>query len=455
MNVLGWMKSNWIIVVCVAIMLIAPPIAWYFSTSMAKKTGAARQTEADRLFKDVRNLQTTYALPSVRPDAERVDFTFAPNERVIQWFREQNQQLTSAMQQVVQEAVEFNRRGREPVADSVLPAPPEDRTQRQTVLIEFANAFVPSSGQPGQSVYERMLADLNAGGPVSAVQVAQTLRNEADREIQRRQSGAADGQIAPEEEEEIRNRLVQMRLGRYRTRAREISLYADLSAFPDKPEQSPWYPHSPVSGVPPVEQCFRWQWDAWLADDLLAAIKTANSDESGRLLPVEEAPVKRLLMMRGPAPRMAPGQEQGTSRFGFGEPVNTTVDAGPDPATGLIEPSFDAHLTGRPPDALNQLYDVRQAAVLLHVDSSRLPQVIEAFGRTNFITVTDVTVSRVDLDGELGRGFFYGNDHVVQAQLTVEILYLRQWTTQFMPPSIRASLGLPESDPEPEAGGDG
>ena len=449
MRILGWMKSNWIIVVCAAIMLIAPPVAWYFSTSMAKKTTAARQTEADQLFTEVRGLRTTYAIPSVRPGGERVEFTFEPNARVIEWFREQNEQLAGGMRQVIEEAVEFNRRGREPAFDGVLPTPPEDRTQRATLLIEFANAFVPRPARPGQSVYERMLADLNAGGPAPAPQLAQMLRNEADQEYQRRQSGSPDGQVTLEEEEEIKARLVQMRLNHYSRRAREISLYADLSAFPRSPERSPWYPHEPVSGVPTVEQCFRWQWDAWLADDFLAAIRTANTDRSGRLLHVEEAPVKRLLKIEGPPPRFARTQEQAMARPG--EPdAETSVEPGPDPAIGLIEPSFDDSLTGRMPGELNQLYDVRQAAVLLHVDSARLPQVIEAFGKTNFMTVTAVTLSGVDLDSELGQGFFYGDDHVVQAQFTIEALYLRQWTKQFMPPSIRVRLGLPETDPEPE-----
>lgn len=445
MSVLGWMKSNWIIVICVVIMLVAPPIAWYFSTSMAKKTSAEREAEANRLYNDVRGLRTTYAIPAASPDAERVDFTYEPNERVIEWFRQQNQQLTGAMQQVIEEAVEFNRRGREPVIEGVLPTPPEDRTRRQTLLIEFANAFVPGAGQ---SVYERLLAEVNAGGPAPADELAGQLRAEADREVQRRLSGSADGQITLEEEEEIRQRLVQMRLSHYSRRAGQISLYADLSAFPTSAEYSPYYPHSQVAGVPDVEQCFRWQWDAWLAGDLIAALRTANSDDSGQLQPVAKAPVKRLLMVQGPPPAFLSSAEQ--TVLNSGERVDADVQPGPDPATALIEPTFDADLTGRPADELNQLYNVREVAMLLHVDSARIPQVIEAFGKTNFMTVTAVSISSVDLDAELGKGYFYGDDHVVQMQVTVEALYLRQWTKQYMPPSVRVRMGLPETEPEPE-----
>jgi hypothetical protein len=447
MNVLGWMKSHWFIVACIAVMLVAPPVAWYFSSSMARKTSAARESEAGSLFNEVRSLRTTYALPSVSPGAQRVELASEPNERITAWFREQNEQLTGSMAQVIEEAVEFNRRGREPVIEGVLPTPPADPTEHTTRLIDFAGAFVPSPSRPGQSVYERMLVEIDAGGPVPAAELSQTLRSEADREIQRRQSDSPDGQISLEEEEEIRQRLVQMRLSRYSARAREISLYANLSAFPSAADRSPYFPREQEGGVPTVEQCFRWQWDAWLAEDVLAAIRTANSDEGGRLLPVEQAPVKRLLRVEGPPPRFLATPDQGLRPD---EEASGATDPGADPAGALIEPTFDAYLTGRPPETLNQLYDVRIVSVLAHVDSARLPQVIEAFGRTNFMTVIGVTISPVDLDAELGNGYFYGDDHVVQVQFNVEVLFLRQWTKQYMPPSIRTRLGLPETDQDPD-----
>lgn len=446
MNILGWVKSNWIIVVCVAVMLIAPPVAWYFSSSMAKETSAQREQEAVRVYNDVRGLRTTYSIPATRPGEQGVSFSYEPNQRVTEWFRQQNQQLKAEMVKVVEEAVEFNRRGREPVVEGVLPTPPEDRTRRQTLLIEFAQAFVPD----GDSVYERMLADLNAGGPVSSDAIATRLQSELDREVQRRQSQLGEGEeLTIEEENEIREQLVQMRMGEYRRRAREISVYASLDVFPTEEQDSPYFPRQQASALPTVVQCFRWQWDAWLADDVLAAIRTANSDESGSLMRVEEAPVKRLLLVEADAPAFLQVQQEMTGRFG--EVITPdVVQPGPDPRGAVIEPSFDAYLTGRPPSELNQLYDTRIVSVLVHVDSARLPQVIESFSRTNFMTVTSLRLSSVDLDEQLGRGYFYGDDHVVQAQFDVEALYLRQWTKQYMPPQVRTQLGLPETDPETE-----
>lgn len=453
MNVLGWMKTNWIIVVTVAVILIVPPVSWYFSTQKAKTISAERQREAERLFGEVRNLRTTYVLPAATPGDEGVTFSYQPNSRAIQWFREQNERLSSGLQQVVQEAVEFNRRGRSPVIEGVLPTPPDDRTRRQTLLLEFAKAFVPDPARPGQSVYERMLADINAGGPASRADLAQELSNIQDLEMQRRQSASPDGQVAPEELDEIRTKLVNQRLGQYSSRAREISVYADLTIFPKTPEQSPYYPHTPVSGPPTVKECFRWQYDAWLAQDLLAAIKTANTAD-GRLLSLEEAPVKRIRGLGAAAPAFAAAAVvPQTGRYG--RAIETEpIDAGTDPTTALIESNFDRDLTGRGAEP-NQLYDVRQASILLYVDSARLPRVLDAFGETNFMTVTDVRITNLDLDAELSQGFYYGDDYVVQVQVWLEALYLREWTERFMPAPVRAALGLPEIEPETEEGEDG
>src|SRR5690606_19502723 len=101
MNIVGWMKSNWIIIVCVAVMLIAPPVAWYFSSSMAKETTAAGEQEATRLYDEVRGLRTTYTFPATRPGEQGVSFTYEPNQRVTEWLRQQNQQLKAEMDEVV------------------------------------------------------------------------------------------------------------------------------------------------------------------------------------------------------------------------------------------------------------------------------------------------------------------------------------------------------------------
>ena len=456
MSAISWIKSNLIIVGSTAVILIAPPISWYFSTSKAAKITAERQTEAEKLYRDLGGLRTTYSIPATTPDGESVSFAYEPNQRVIEWFRQQNQQLSSALGQVVEEAIEFNQRGRTPVIDGVFPTPPENPTRRATLLLEFANAFVPDAARPGASVYEQMLSDIRSGGPVDPTKLAEQLRNAYEMETERRRSAASDGQISSEEEKEIQDKLVQQRMASYQARARQLTVYAELSAFPTDTKSAPYFPREPVAGVPALADCFRWQFDAWLAHDLLAAVATANSSPDGRLMSVEEAPVKRIRGMGGLPPMFAQAPPRSERPIWEEEDTGPApVDPGADPATQVIQPDFLNDLTGHSSE-LNQLYDVRYARMLLYVDSARLPKVIEAFSKTNFMTVTGVTVTPVDMDADLLLGYFYGDDHVVQATLEIEALYLRQWTEQYMPPAVRERLGLPEIQaPEGEDDGGG
>jgi hypothetical protein len=101
------------------------------------------------------------------------------------------------------------------------------------------------------------------------------------------------------------------------------------------------------------------------------------------------------------------------------------------------------------------LYDARTAGIALIVDSERLPVVLQSFPKSNFMTVTDMSIQQVDLDKDLAQGFYYGDDYVVRLDLYVEVLYLRQWTKPYMPPGVRVALGLPEAEPQPEGEDDG
>jgi hypothetical protein len=78
----------------------------------------------------------------------------------------------------------------------------------------------------------------------------------------------------------------------------------------------------------------------------------------------------------------------------------------------------------------------------LVVDTQRLPEVLDAICSYNFFTVTSMRLSAVDPFDDVQSGFFYGSAPVTKVSLTIETVWLREWTMQYMPPQIKEALGI-------------
>jgi hypothetical protein len=132
--------------------------------------------------------------------------------------------------------------------------------------------------------------------------------------------------------------------------------------------------------------------------------------------------------------------------------------AGPD-GSMPIEPDFSWAHTGRFgfPNKPNALYDIRYATVELIVDPLRLPLVIDAINRTNFMTVLEQRARTIPPGADLSFGYDYGQLNLVQATLRIELVYFREWRVPAMPPEIRTRLGIASPAAEgaqPDAGFD-
>jgi hypothetical protein len=99
-------------------------------------------------------------------------------------------------------------------------------------------------------------------------------------------------------------------------------------------------------------------------------------------------------------------------------------------------------------------YDVVPARLTLIVDASRIPDIFQAFAETNLMTVLDIDISEIDVWEELRRGYFYGSDApVVRAELEIETVWLRSWTTPIMPESVKQVLGIETAEDGEDGGG--
>jgi hypothetical protein len=166
----------------------------------------------------------------------------------------------------------------------------------------------------------------------------------------------------------------------------------------------------------------------------------ANSDRLSGAMPIPEAPVKRVERLRIsginlPAPAAAGADTTSDPYAGSGRSVmpggsGSGDGAGARPATH----------TGR---ASEGAYDVRTVELTVVADSQRLPALFEALGRVNYMTVVGVELAPVDVWADLEQGYFYGDDHVVRATVTIETVWLRSWTLPLMPDRVRQAVGAP------------
>lgn len=443
-NVMGLFKRRWPLFVSVLLIVLALPMAWFFSQGLNKKLRTRQANEASNLMTQLDQLRVTYELPAPLAGMQPLSESgVMPHPKRTELYRTQLERQRDRLASATQEVIDFNRKGRGPLVEGLFPKEPQDASQAQLLRLRMQNLLIP---REGASAYEQLLASVKATVPPDPQRVLDQLNDTRSRLFEREQAQTGEAQLDPEEEAALARELTAQRISLYARPAQDHSIYMDLEVFPKGgPFQvAPAFPRQALVATPAHGETFMWQLDYWLAQDLVGFLREANT-RGGRLLPIIEAPVKRVLSIEGRPLRLNRLTAQQSDRFG-GE----SFDAGPDPAREVFEDRYFGGASGREPDWLNQLYDVRRVRLSLVVDSARIPSLFDAAARQNLITVVDMDIQPLDVWGHLERGYYYGQDHVVQLDIELEFIYLRAWTAPLMPDIIRQELGL-EPHPEPEA----
>jgi hypothetical protein len=97
------------------------------------------------------------------------------------------------------------------------------------------------------------------------------------------------------------------------------------------------------------------------------------------------------------------------------------------------------------------LYDVFHFEVEADVEADKLTEFLRGLGTRRFITPLFVDIKARDNAQALAEGHVYGNKPVVTVRADCEILYLRAWNSQFMPPGLKTKLGIVTEAPAGEA----
>lgn len=424
-NLVPWLKSNWLIVVLLLIVLVSLPTALYFSSSMNRSLREKFQQEITKDEGALKKNTIQYRIASPIPGTPDVEHSATANERLINWFAEQRSRIQAEATQVWNNALELNRAGHEILLDGIFPAPPPGADER-VARADFTSRFL--------QLPDELMKTMNAGPPPDPRALVATLAELAERRRQQLLAQAGGDNLDEFQTQTILDELAAVRRAEYRRRAQEISVYADRTVFKDVPAFSPEQLREP----PSLAFCWQWQEAAWVLQDLAKAIALANANSSsadGRSSSVHDSVVKRIVsikVLEAPAP--PGGGEEGSSR--------RSSSGG-----GLVTTDPSVSLTGRVSGAGtdNQLYDVRLAQCEFIVDTQRLPQFLDALGRVNFMTVIDLDLERVDPAEDLLEGYDYGSSHVVKAKMMIETLWLREWIVAHMPPAEKALRGVDES----------
>lgn len=452
-GILGWIKSNLLIVASTVVILVALPLGWFFSSGWNAKIRAEQEKRATQAYNQIKNAKVTYVIPSLVPGEEAWSESRPPNRILTEFVQGQREQRLSQAQEIVEQVESFNQDGHGNMAPQLLPEPASPGAETR-LKYEFLAKMAGDRQMGTRSAYLELLNSIGAGEPPQPVRLAETLADVQQRETERILAESGTGSLTPEQQEELRKLLMERRIAEAQRRAREISIYADLSSFSEEgfgAESATIPPRDRAdrgtTQPPTLAEVFQWNFNYWVVSDLLRAIDRANTDAGGARSNIANAVVKRiekLSVKKLPVePEPETGMGMGMGMGGFEEePMDEGASAGVDPSVSV---------TGR---VSTEAYDVVPAKLTLIVDSRRLPEIFTAFAETNLMTVLDADISEVDVWEDLRRGYFYGSEApIVRVDLEVETIWLRSWTTPIMPDEVKEALGVATEGDELEDDG--
>jgi hypothetical protein len=440
--------SKYGLVIVGGVVLIAAPVAAYIVADGMNGTlasdAAARAGKLNDL-KAIGSAEVSLSLPGQEPFSQQ---NVVINQKVIDQYK---QRLDSVSKQSVatrELAVKHNRKDREPFVGMRLAK--GDPALKELPLTVFDRL---------QKEYAGLLASVGAGTPYPEADMVTELSRRRSQIVDAEFGAKTESELTPEERSSLGTKLADERLARYCEHARQCSFYADAASIgaPDTSRRT--------TKLKPID-LFLMQWNYWVAEDVLGALKAANGEKD-----VLQGPVKRVLSLSSTLQAPAAAAPADGAAAGDGaEPPPPPVDDGSGAAAGAD--AVAAAPTGEPinPDAAlpaadysksftgrttNQLFDIITCEVRLIVQTSAIPQVIDELAKRNFITVTDVKLRPVDSFAAAEEGYIYGAAPVSAVSLKLETIWLREWTGPFMPDDLRSRLntsgmllgaGAPASD---------
>jgi len=233
---------------------------------------------------------------------------------------------------------------------------------------------------------------------------------------------------------------------------------------------------------PTPDELWEGQMQLWVTRDIMLAIQQTNNvggtvqvlQPDGQLIAepacVLNSPIKRLTKLHllpgfvglhtaggifakdnntgliGGLPELSPGGvTSGTGTIPTPSIYPTpSPDLKPVDAAEQAKEHFGITPTGR---ISNAVYDVRHVQLQIDIEWRQLATFIERLREINFMTVIGLEIENLDEYLLLEKGYVYGGKDVVRANLTIETLWFRGWTSPFMPKIVKERLLMLDTQP--------
>ncbi|MCH8825131.1 MAG: hypothetical protein IH984_16675 [Planctomycetes bacterium] len=424
--VIKWIKLNIFIVVFSAIIVAAPIGMWFVGGSMNESVSKEVSERANRMTDLNRIKNTSVSIINPVKGNTPINEIIVVNPDFLDRYRDMVMTVGKDAEAVHKLALEYNHKDRGVLLPELFPAPPE--YERDTLPYEMHTRFIAG--------IEDLLVRIDAGKPPSSEEVGEDLESEKEQ-LENRNVADEDGE---EKQKWLREKLSENRLSIYADRASSVGVYASLDSFTNLEIDQP-------GPVPLPSKLYEWQWQYWIYEDILLAMKNANNDS----VSVLDAPVKRIVSL---AVRYDPlagastnrGSSAGSGGFGSGRRGSSKKTNNEESTLPAANPRVEVKLdysesfTGR---HTNSLYDVRLVRLILVVETAHIPAVMDALAQRNFITVIKSEIEPVNSFDALRDGYFYGEDPVSSLELELETIWFRQWMSPFMPDDVKQALGVP------------
>ena len=486
--VTGWMKANLVIVVCVVVIIGAPVGLWYVSNGLSEELLVNVKKRGGQLDRLASAGKAEFAWPG---STDSMQVIVTPD--LVTAYRQQASMLQGQADDVVSEANARNKAGFENPFPELLPYPAADTWMTLTQQARDDALFQALQIQPERmharlmELYSGLLKQLNAGAPPDLEEVQDRLTSVRETFTD---GGANEQSLDEQERKDLDRKLGAARLEIYEEKAGRIGIYLT----PETLEP----PNFAKTDTPDHQAIAQWMWRYWVLQRLTGSIQTANggtAEITAAIKRLDRIDVRGLLEMETPSagnrsfakgagdgsrgagrggggnsgggsspPRGGPGGPSGPPRGpsgggpggppggpgpgnggGFGGPAGPTA-----PAPGTTDRSKS--VTGR---ITNQLYDVVLIDLDMIVATDRLDTVLAAFSKPIETAVLDIVVEPVDTFADLKQGYFYGPGSMSRVALTVETIWLREWTQLHLPDGVRSMLGFVPRQYSTSASGDG
>lgn len=416
-----WIKANFLLVTLSIVSIGAFVAATIVSGSFSRANVESAESLGSTL-EGLTKLERTRVSISI-PGNDPVEGTVAVNKKLVDLVKERMAKGVSDGGAVTQSALKHNKGGHTPVMSLRLAA---GDSKRQQIHLDLSDAL--------SARYTALVQEVRGALPPAEADVLVELQRCKLGFVQSELNQSLEMPLTSEQQARLTAELTARRLNAYRVVAVNAGMYLDASDIGARAKP-------PTTAD--LEQLWFSQWKFWVAEDIIHACSKLNQSAS-----IVTAPVKRIVGMQ------FVGLVGGAASASSGSAETAPPPEGTDPST----PADGQSSTGAPIDpnapvmmtdfassfqgwSSNQLYDVYRTRVSMVVQTSAIPLVTDALVQENFMAITDVKILPLDPFAAIRSGYFYGEQPVSTLSMTLESVWLRQWTGPLMPDEVRARLG--------------